>query len=57
MTQSLTQSQLYEGDFVTWCEDTVIKLRARNFDALDVDNLIDEIESLAKRDRRGLKAV
>lgn len=46
---------LYDRDFVAWCEDTAAKLRKREFDNLDVDNLIEEIESLGKSDRRELK--
>lgn len=57
MTQTVNQSKdLYDRDFVAWCEDTVIKLKAHKFDALDLDNLIEEIESLAKRDRRELES-
>jgi hypothetical protein len=56
MTQAVNQSkELYECDFVAWCEDTVTKLRTRKFDALDLDNLIEEIDSLAKWDRRELE--
>jgi predicted phage-related endonuclease len=57
MTQAVSQSkELYARDFVAWCENTVTKLKARQFDALDLDNLIEEIESLAKRDRRELES-
>lgn len=57
MTHTVNQSkELYESDFVAWCNDTVTKLKAGKFDALDLDNLIEEIESLAKRDRRELES-
>lgn len=57
MAQTVNQSKkLYDCDFVAWCEDTVTKLKARKFDELDLDNLIEEIESLAKRDRRELES-
>lgn len=46
---------LYEHDFVAWCEDTVAKLRTRDLENLDFDNLIEEIESLGRSDRRELK--
>ncbi len=46
---------LYEHDFVAWCEDTVAKLRTRDIDNLDFDNLTEEIESLGRSDRRELK--
>ena len=46
---------LYEQDFVAWCEATVAQLKAGQLDQLDVENLIAEIDSLGKRDRRELK--
>lgn len=55
MDQATVQSKLYEQDFCLWVADTVAKLQARNFDQLDLENLIEEIESLARRDRRELK--
>jgi hypothetical protein len=55
-SQTPAQSKLYEDDFCLWVADTVAKLKAKNFDALDLDNLIEEIESLAGRDRRELES-
>jgi hypothetical protein len=55
MDQATVQSKLYERDFCLWVADTVAKLQARNFDQLDLENLIEEIDSLARRDRRELK--
>lgn len=46
---------LYKRDFVAWCEDTAAKLRRRDIDNLDFENLIEEIESLGRSDRRELK--
>lgn len=51
----LKAETLYERDFVAWCEDTAAKLRARDIEHLDFDNLIEEIESLGRSDRRELK--
>ncbi|MBD2112975.1 MULTISPECIES: DUF29 domain-containing protein [Cyanophyceae] len=45
---------LYDTDFNIWLETTAAQLRSRNFDALDLTNLIEEIESLARQDRRAL---
>lgn len=42
----------YEEDFNLWTEQTVELLRARHFEELDIDNLIDELESMSKRDKR-----
>ena len=50
-----TETQgLYHKDFDAWAYDTVDKLRTKQFDVLDVENLIDEVEGLAGRDRREL---
>lgn len=46
---------LYEQDFVAWCEDTAAKLKNRDLENLDFENLIEEIESLGKSDRRELR--
>ncbi|MDY7006115.1 MAG: DUF29 domain-containing protein [Cyanobacteriota bacterium] len=46
---------LYHRDFIAWCEDTAAKLRSRELDNLDFDNLIEEIESLGRSERRELK--
>lgn len=45
---------LYDRDFVAWCEATVAQLKAGQLDQLDIANLIEEIDSLGKRDRREL---
>jgi hypothetical protein len=45
----------YEDDFVLWLLSQAQLLRERNFDALDLDNLIEEIEGMARSDRRELR--
>lgn len=56
MTQIISQTDtLYERDYVAWCEDTATKLRTRDFEHLDFENLIEEIESLGRSDRRELR--
>lgn len=47
---------LYEEDFYLWTQRMAEALRSRNFDALDVKNLLDEVESLGRSDRRELKS-
>ncbi|NCJ07619.1 DUF29 family protein [Synechococcales cyanobacterium C] len=55
MDASLKIQELYDLDFVEWCETTASQLKARNFEQLDLDNLIEEIEGLTKHDRRELR--
>ena len=49
-------SNLYEKDFYLWLQDTVKLLRNRDFDQLDIDNLIEEIESMGRREKKELKS-
>jgi len=45
---------LYEADFYTWIFRNIELLKQRRFSKIDVDILIDELESMAKRDKREL---
>jgi hypothetical protein len=40
-------SELYEADFYVWALEQAELLRARRFEALDLGNLIEEVEGLA----------
>ena len=46
---------LYDRDLALWYADTLAKLKAGELHGLDLNHLIEEIESLAARDRRELK--
>jgi formyltetrahydrofolate synthetase len=48
-------SSLYEQDFCLWIETTVKLLKERNLKQLDYDNLIEEIESMGRSERRELE--
>lgn len=52
LTSSPPQTSLYEQDILLWVEDTVAKLKARDFDSLDLENLIEEVESLGISQRK-----
>ena len=39
---------LYEIDDAVWLEETIELLKAKNFEALDLENLIEELEDLGK---------
>ncbi len=51
-----TVSSLYEEDFALWIERTAQLLREHSFEEVDWENVIEEIESLFKSDRRALRS-
>jgi len=55
MDSTLNTQKLYDRDFAEWCEVTASQLREGKFEQVDLENLIEEIEGLTKRDRRELK--
>ncbi|HAG80663.1 MAG TPA: DUF29 domain-containing protein [Cyanobacteria bacterium UBA11162] len=55
MTQTIQES-LYESDFLLWTQDTVAKLKARDFDHLDLENLIEEVETLGRSEKQELES-
>jgi len=48
MAELLTSQSLYDQDILLWVEDTVAKLKAHDFENLDLENLIEEIDTLGK---------
>jgi Domain of unknown function DUF29 len=46
----------YEHDFYLWTQAQAAALRAKDLAQLDLDHLAEEIESLGKRDRRGMES-
>jgi flagellar biosynthesis regulator FlaF len=51
-----TQKSLYETDFVRWVESTVEQLRTQDYANVDWANLIEEIESMSKQERKSLRS-
>jgi hypothetical protein len=45
-------NNLYKTDFVRWVDTTAQLLREGRFTELDLENLVEEVESLGKRDKR-----
>lgn len=50
------KQSLYERDFYEWTQDAVAKLRNRDFDNLDLENVIEEIESLGRSEKKELQS-
>ncbi|HYZ27068.1 MAG TPA: DUF29 domain-containing protein [Geminicoccaceae bacterium] len=44
-------NQLYEDDFYVWAETQAALLRKRQFEALDLGNLIEEVEALGRAEK------
>jgi len=49
-------SALYEQDFPLWAERQAALLRAGRFDQLDLENLIEEVEDLSRRERDAVES-
>jgi len=55
MLDDNTSTDLYSTDFYTWCLDQAALLETRDADALDWDNLAEELQVLAGSERRALR--
>src|SRR5919204_82762 len=44
----------YDTDFYRWTQKQAAALRAKDFAALDLENLAEEVESLGRSDRRAI---
>ena len=49
------KKSLYEYDFHAWAEETTAKLKARDFEHIDLENLIEEIEGLTLSQRKEVR--
>ncbi len=49
-------TNLYEQDFYLWIETTAQQLKAGNFIEIDLENLIEEIESMGRSEKRTLES-
>src|SRR5205823_14340628 len=47
---------LYEKDFYGWTQQQARLLRERRWDDLDLDNLVDEVESVGRSDNREIES-
>ncbi len=43
---------LYETDYALWLDRTIAVLKERKLDSIDWENLIEEVESLGKSNKR-----
>jgi hypothetical protein len=52
-----TAKKLYDIDYNLWVMETVDQLKNKNFDAIDLENLIEEVSDLSRRDKRKLESL
>ncbi len=57
MTVATNLKQLYEIDDHLWLLETIELLKQKNFNELDLENLIEELESMGKRDINKAKSL
>jgi hypothetical protein len=51
ITNQINLKNLYQTDENLWLEETIKMLKYRQFTKLDLDNLIQELEALSRRDK------
>lgn len=49
-------SKLYDHDLNLWLEETIQKLKQREFASLDIEALIEELQDLGKSEKRALES-
>ena len=54
-TQRALPNELYETDFVEWTREQARLLRERRWDDLDLEHLIDEVESVGSSEKREIR--
>jgi hypothetical protein len=58
VTQSQpTTQKLYDQDYYLWLKTTINQLRTGQFSVVDLDNLIEELESLGRSEKRSLESL
>ncbi|MEH1989459.1 DUF29 domain-containing protein [Nostoc sp.] len=51
----INEKNLYEQDFYLWIQTIAQQLKEHNFNEIDIPNLIEEIESMGRSEKRELK--
>lgn len=52
-----TPQTLYDSDYHHWLEITIKQLKCQDFSALDLKNLIEELESVGRSDLRNVNSL
>lgn len=57
MTPIIDVKTLYESNYLQWLEETITCLKARQLADIDYENLIEELEDLAKNEKRRVRSL
>ncbi|MBD2410655.1 hypothetical protein FACHB389_16980 [Nostoc calcicola FACHB-389] len=57
MTAIIDLKTLYESDYLQWLEETIKCLKNRQLADVDYENLIEELENLAKNEKRRVRSL
>ncbi|MDZ7958769.1 MAG: DUF29 domain-containing protein [Aulosira sp. DedQUE10] len=52
-----TSQTLYDQDYYLWLKTTINQLRAGQFSSVDLDNLIEELESMSRSEKRAIESL
>ena len=55
-TQTTTQT-LYDQDYYLWIRTTINQLRTEQFSAVDLENLLEELETMGKSEKRAIESL
>ncbi|MBE9143787.1 DUF29 domain-containing protein [Planktothrix mougeotii] len=54
--QSMAIKSLYEQDFYEWLQTNINLLREQNFADIDLENILEELESMGRSEKNALKS-
>ncbi|MFK0734689.1 MAG: DUF29 domain-containing protein [Gloeotrichia echinulata GP01] len=52
-----TTETLYDQDYYLWLKTTINQLRAGQLESVDLDNLIEELESMGRSEKRAIESL
>jgi hypothetical protein len=55
-TVQISTRNLYEADYLQWLESNLQQLRQGNYEQIDWENLLEEIEAMGRSEKRSLKS-
>ncbi|WP_413174957.1 DUF29 domain-containing protein [Anabaena azotica] len=57
MKTAIDIKELYESNYLQWLEETIKSLKSRQLGDIDYENLIEELEALAKNEKRRVRSL